>query len=186
MPPATIIDGRRVAAGVRERVAAEVSELRAGGVEPGLATVLVGEDPASEVYVRMKRKACAEVGIESFHHPWPPARARRRWPRCWPRSTPTPAVSGILLQLPLPARLDAGELTAAIDPGKDVDGLTPVNAGLLAQGGAGLVPCTPAGVMELLADAGVELRGARGRGHRTVAAGGQARWPSCSWRPTPP
>ncbi len=145
---------------MRERVAAEVSELRAGGVEPGLATVLVGEDPASEVYVRMKRKACAEVGIESFHHPLAAGASQEEVATLLASLNADAAVSGILLQLPLPAGLDAGELTAAIDPGKDVDGLTPVNAGLLAQGGAGLVPCTPAGVMELLADAGVELRGA--------------------------
>lgn len=158
---ARIIDGREVAAAVRERVAAEVRELHGEGIEPGLATVLVGEDPASEVYVRMKRKACEEVGIASFHHE---------------PSTEIPAadlatlldelggderVSGILLQLPLPAHLDADEMTARIAPGKDVDGLTPTSAAALVQGRPGLVPCTPAGVMELLARAGVELEGAR-------------------------
>ncbi len=108
----------------------------------------------------MKRKACAEVGIESFHHPLAAGASQGEVATLLASLNADPAVSGILLQLPLPAGLDAGGLTAAIDPSKDVDGLTPVNAGLLAQGGAGLVPCTPAGVMELLADAGVELRGA--------------------------
>jgi methylenetetrahydrofolate dehydrogenase (NADP+)/methenyltetrahydrofolate cyclohydrolase len=160
LPSATVIDGKRVAAGVRKRVAAEVAVLRAQGVEPGLATVLVGEDPASEVYVRMKRKACAEVGIDSFHHELAGDTDQEEVAALLGSLNADPAVSGILLQLPLPAGLDAGAVTAAIDPGKDVDGLTPVNAGLLAQGAPGLVPCTPAGVMELLADAEVELSGA--------------------------
>ncbi len=124
--------------------------------------MLVGDDPASDVYVRMKRKACAEVGIESFHHELAGRhRARRSWPPLLDSLNADPAVSGILLQLPLPAGLDADALTGAIDPGKDVDGLTPVNAGLLAQGAPGprALHARP-GVMELLADARVELRGA--------------------------
>ena len=156
-----IIDGRAVAAGVRERVAAEVADLCAAGVKPGLATVLVGDDPASHVYVRMKRKACEEVGIEPIHHELPADTPQHELAALLARLNGDPAVSGILLQLPLPDHIDAGAMTAAILPEKDVDGLTPVNAGLLAQGQPGLVPCTPLGVMELLAHAEVELEGAR-------------------------
>jgi methylenetetrahydrofolate dehydrogenase (NADP+)/methenyltetrahydrofolate cyclohydrolase len=149
-----------VAAGVRERVKAEVDELRAAGVKPGLATVLVGEDPASHVYVRNKRKACDEVGIASIHHELEASVTAEELRTLIETLNADPAVSGILLQLPLPGALDPEEMTAAIAPEKDVDGLTPISAGLLAQGRPGLVPCTPAGIMELLAHAGVELTGA--------------------------
>jgi len=158
---ATIIDGRAVAAGVHGRVAAEVAELRAIGVQPGLATVLVGEDPASQVYVRMKRKACEEVGIASVHHDLPAETPEAELRALLESLNADPAVSGILLQLPLPAQLDADEMTGTIVAEKDVDGLTPVSAGRLVHGREGLVPCTPAGVMELLAHAGVQLEGAR-------------------------
>jgi len=158
---AAVIDGRAVAARVRKRVAAEVAEMRAAGASPGLATVLVGDDPASHVYVRMKRKACEEVGIEPIHHELPAATPQAELEALLGELNSDPAVSGILLQLPLPGQIDAGAMTAAILPEKDVDGLTPVNAGLLAQGRAALVPCTPLGVMELLAHAGAELEGAR-------------------------
>lgn len=161
MDGAAIIDGRAVAARVRGRVVAEVAELRATGASAGLATVLVGDDPASHVYVRMKRKACEEVGIESIHHELPADARQDELEALLGELNADPAVSGILLQLPLPAHIDSGAMTAAILPAKDVDGLTPVNAGLLAQGRPGLVPCTPLGVMELLAHAGAELQGAR-------------------------
>jgi methylenetetrahydrofolate dehydrogenase (NADP+)/methenyltetrahydrofolate cyclohydrolase len=138
-----------------------VAELRATGASPGLATVLVGDDPASHVYVRMKRKACEEVGIESIHHELPADARQEELEALLGELNAEPAVSGILLKLPLPAHIDSGAMTGAILPAKDVDGLTPVNAGLLAQGRPGLVPCTPLGVMELLAHAGAELEGAR-------------------------
>lgn len=158
---ARIIDGKAVAATVRERVAEEASELKAAGVEPGLATVLVGEDPASHVYVRMKRKACEEAGIAATHHEPPADVSADELRGLLEDLNADPAVSGILLQLPLPGQLDPDEMTAAIAPGKDVDGLTPISAGMLAQGRPALVPCTPAGVMELLAHEGVALEGAR-------------------------
>ena len=158
---AVVIDGRAVAADVRERVTGEVRELRQAGVEPGLATVLVGDDPASHVYVRMKRKACEEVGIASIHHELPAYTPQPELAALLERLNADPAVSGILLQLPLPAPIDADEMTATIVPEKDVDGLTPLSAGLLTHGQESLVPCTPAGVMELLKHAGVELEGAR-------------------------
>jgi methylenetetrahydrofolate dehydrogenase (NADP+) / methenyltetrahydrofolate cyclohydrolase len=160
---AVVMDGRAVAARVRERVRGEVDQLRAGhGVEPGLATVLVGDDPASELYVRRKREACAEAGIRSFHHPFPVDTSAATLARTLADLNARPSIHGILLQLPLPGGLDAGATTRLISPEKDVDGLHPVNAGLLAKGAPdAVVPCTPAGVMELLRSAGVELAGAR-------------------------
>lgn len=156
---ATVIDGRAVAARVRAEVARAVAAMPAA---PGLATILVGEDPASAVYVRMKREDSAEVGIESFHHE-PGGDVSQEDLRALIESlNADDRVDGILLQLPLPADLDQDPLIAAIDPGKDVDGLTPISAGLLAQGRReALVSCTPRGVMELLREAGVELDGAR-------------------------
>jgi len=158
---ARVIDGRAVAAKVRERVTGEVAELRERGVIPGLATVLVGEDPASRVYVRMKRKACEEVGIASTHHELSGDVPEAELQDLLEGLGADPAVSGILLQLPLPEHLDALQMTALIPPEKDVDGLTPLSAGLLAHGRDSLVPCTPAGVMELLHEAGTELEGAQ-------------------------
>jgi methylenetetrahydrofolate dehydrogenase (NADP+) / methenyltetrahydrofolate cyclohydrolase len=159
---AEIIDGKAVAAAVRERVAREVAELRAAGVTPGLATILVGEDPASAVYVRMKREDCAEVGIESFHHEPDENVSQDDLADVIATLNADERVHGILLQLPLPGHLDQDPLIEAIDRGKDVDGLTSANAGLLAHDREeALVPCTPAGVVELLDHAGVELEGAR-------------------------
>jgi methylenetetrahydrofolate dehydrogenase (NADP+)/methenyltetrahydrofolate cyclohydrolase len=159
---AEIIDGKAVAAQVRERVAAEVVELgEKHGVRPGLATVLVGDDPASHVYVRMKRADSAQVGIESYHHEPGGDVSAAELATLLASLSADERVHGILLQLPLPAHLDDAAMTALIDPAKDVDGLHPINAGLLAQGREGIVPCTPAGVMELLRRANVELEGAR-------------------------
>jgi methylenetetrahydrofolate dehydrogenase (NADP+)/methenyltetrahydrofolate cyclohydrolase len=158
---ATVIDGSAVAAGVRARVATEVAELKAAGIQPGLATVLVGDDPASHVYVRMKQKACEEVGITPIHQELPAAIGEDELASILGGLNEDAAVSGILLQLPLPDHLDPDVMTGLLKPEKDVDGLTPINAGRLAQGRPGLVPCTPAGVMVLLDEAGVELEGAR-------------------------
>jgi methylenetetrahydrofolate dehydrogenase (NADP+) / methenyltetrahydrofolate cyclohydrolase len=155
---ARVIDGNAVAARVRERVAREVEAL---DVEPGLATILVGDDPASAVYVRMKREDSAQVGIRSFHHEPGGEVSAEELAELIRSLNADERVHGILLQLPLPAHLDQDEFIPLIDPGKDVDGLTPVSAGLLMQGREGLRPCTPAGVMELLAEAEVELEGAR-------------------------
>jgi methylenetetrahydrofolate dehydrogenase (NADP+)/methenyltetrahydrofolate cyclohydrolase len=159
---ARVIDGRAVAARVRARVGGDVEGLRTEHeVEPGLATVLVGDDPASELYVRRKREACAEVGIRSFHRPLPADTSPEALASTLDELTAAPEVHGILLQLPLPAGLDGAEMTRRIAPEKDVDGLHPVNAGLLAQGAPDAVaPCTPAGVLELLRAADAELSGA--------------------------
>ena len=129
---------------------------------PGLATILVGEDPASAVYVRMKREDSAEVGIESFHHAPDAGIGQEELLALIESLNADEQVDGILLQLPLPGHLDQDPLIAAIDPAKDVDGLTPLSAGLLAQGREeAMVPCTPRGVIELLGEAGAELEGAR-------------------------
>jgi methylenetetrahydrofolate dehydrogenase (NADP+) / methenyltetrahydrofolate cyclohydrolase len=156
---ATIIDGKAVAARVKAEVAAEVAALE---TKPGLATILVGDDPASAVYVRMKREDSADVGIESFHHEPGGDVNAGELAELIQSLNADERVHGILLQLPLPAHLDQDDFISLIDPGKDVDGLTTANAGLLMHARPeALVPCTPAGVMELLADAGVELSGAR-------------------------
>ncbi|MET0973061.1 MAG: bifunctional methylenetetrahydrofolate dehydrogenase/methenyltetrahydrofolate cyclohydrolase FolD [Thermoleophilaceae bacterium] len=156
---ATIIDGKAVAARVKAEVAAEVAALE---TKPGLATILVGDDPASAVYVRMKREDSAEVGIESFHHEPGADVSAGELAQLINSLNADERVHGILLQLPLPAHLDQDDFISLIDPGKDVDGLTIANAGLLMHARPeALVPCTPSGVMELLADAGVELSGAR-------------------------
>ena len=156
---AEIIDGKAVAAKVRDEVRTEVAGMDR---TPGLATILVGDDPASAVYVRMKREDSAEVGIESFHHepggdvePGELAELIRGL-------NADDRVDGILLQLPLPDHLDQDEFVGLIDPAKDVDGLTTANAGLLMHDrDEAIVPCTPAGVMRLLEETGVELSGAR-------------------------
>jgi len=156
---ARVIDGKAVAARIREQVREEVKGMAA---PPGLATILVGDDPASTVYVRMKREDCAEVGIQSFHHEPSAEVAQEELAALIESLNADDRVHGILLQLPLPRRLDQDPLIGSIDPIKDVDGLTPLSAGLLAQGRSeAMTPCTPAGVMELLNDAGVEIEGAR-------------------------
>jgi methylenetetrahydrofolate dehydrogenase (NADP+)/methenyltetrahydrofolate cyclohydrolase len=158
---ATIIDGKAIAASVRAGVAEEVAAFtRQLGRAPGLATVLVGEDPASAVYVGGKQRACVEVGMVPFDRRLPAEASFEQVAEELERLNADRAVSGILLQLPVPEHLDGPSLTAMISPDKDVDGLTPINAGLLSLGRPGLRPCTPAGVMELLARTGVQLEGA--------------------------
>jgi methylenetetrahydrofolate dehydrogenase (NADP+)/methenyltetrahydrofolate cyclohydrolase len=159
---AQIIDGKMIAGRVRIGVARDVEAFAEefGGAKPGLATVLVGDDPASAIYVNGKQKACREVGMEGFNFPLPADAPREDVVELIERLNADPAVSGILLQLPLPGHLDGAELTGMIDPRKDVDGLTPVSAGLLALGREGLRPCTPSGVMTLLDAAGAQLEGA--------------------------
>jgi methylenetetrahydrofolate dehydrogenase (NADP+) / methenyltetrahydrofolate cyclohydrolase len=158
---AKIIDGKAVAGRVRREIADEVADwVAAGNDPPGLATVLVGDDPASAVYVGGKQKATHEVGMQGFDHRLPADTPQAEVEALLAELNGDPRVSGILLQLPTPAHIDGAGLTELIDPGKDVDGLTPVSAGLLAKGRPGLRPCTPAGCMELLDRHGVELEGA--------------------------
>jgi methylenetetrahydrofolate dehydrogenase (NADP+)/methenyltetrahydrofolate cyclohydrolase len=157
---ATVIDGKAVAASVRERVRGEVEGLAETlGRPPGLATVLVGDDPASAIYVRRKHEACEEVGIRSFDHKPPAAISQDDLLDLVGELNRNDDVDGILVQLPLPDQLDADPVVAALDPGKDVDGLTPTSAGLLARGEPALVPATPQGVMELLSSAGIDPEG---------------------------
>jgi methylenetetrahydrofolate dehydrogenase (NADP+)/methenyltetrahydrofolate cyclohydrolase len=157
---AQIIDGKAIAAKVREGVARDVAAFtERTGRRPGLATILVGEDPASAIYVGGKQKASREVGIEPFDHRLPADASSGEVEALIQRLNADDDVSGILCQLPVPDHLDGVHLTGLIDAGKDVDGLTPLSAGLLALGREGLRPCTPAGVMVLLAEAGVDLEG---------------------------
>jgi methylenetetrahydrofolate dehydrogenase (NADP+) / methenyltetrahydrofolate cyclohydrolase len=157
---ATVIDGKAVAASVRERVRGEVEELASEIARPpGLATVLVGDDPASAIYVRRKHEACEEVGIRSFDHKPDASISQEELLELVAELNDNEEVDGILIQLPLPDHLDQGPAIAALDPSKDVDGLTPTSAGLLARGQPGLVPATPQGVMELIASAGVDPEG---------------------------
>jgi methylenetetrahydrofolate dehydrogenase (NADP+)/methenyltetrahydrofolate cyclohydrolase len=158
---AQIIDGKATAARVRAQVAEEVAAFtEEHGRPPGLATILVGEDPASAVYVGGKQKASAEVGIQGFSHTLPADASEEDVADLIEQLNADDAVSGILCQLPVPDHMDGVRLTGLIDAAKDVDGLTPQSAGLLALGREGLRPCTPLGVMVLLDEAGVDLQGA--------------------------
>ncbi len=159
---AEIIDGKQIAGRVRIDVAREVERFgeESGGERPGLATILVGDDPGSAVYVAGKQKACREVGMEGSNYPLPADTSRADLVALIERLNADPSVNGILLQLPVPEHLDGVELTGLIHPDKDVDGLTPVSAGRLTLGIEGLRPCTPQGVMTLLDAAGAQLEGA--------------------------
>jgi methylenetetrahydrofolate dehydrogenase (NADP+)/methenyltetrahydrofolate cyclohydrolase len=158
---ATLIDGKAIAQQVRAEVREQIDAwVAGGGRRPGLATVLVGDDPASAVYVGGKQKACIEVGIEGFAHDLPADTSQDEVIALLHELNADERVSGILLQLPTPPHIDGSHLTTLIDAGKDVDGLTPVSAGLLAKGLPGLRPCTPSGVIELLKRHDVTLQGA--------------------------
>jgi methylenetetrahydrofolate dehydrogenase (NADP+) / methenyltetrahydrofolate cyclohydrolase len=158
---AQLIDGKAIAREVRAEVKREVADWVAEGHEaPGLATVLVGDDPASALYVGNKQKASAEVGIQGFDHRLPQDAEHDEVEGILRDLAADQRVSGILLQLPTPPQVDGAGLAAQIPPGKDVDGLTPLSAGLLAQGRRGLRPCTPSGIMELLRRHDVPLQGA--------------------------
>lgn len=157
----TVIDGKAVAAGLRAKVAERVAEFEEQhGRVPSLTTILVGDDPASNVYVNNKHKACAEVGIDSADERLPADTSAEYLTGLIEDLNKRDDVDGILLQLPLPDGLDDDLLSGLIDPGKDVDGLTTLNAGRVVQGRDALVPCTPSGVMILLEQAGAELSGA--------------------------
>jgi methylenetetrahydrofolate dehydrogenase (NADP+)/methenyltetrahydrofolate cyclohydrolase len=157
---ATVIDGKAVGGSVREHVRGEVGELSSEiGRPPGLATVLVGDDAASAIYVRRKHEACEEAGIRSFDHQPDASISQAELQALVEGLNDDDEVDGILVQLPLPDQLDQAPVIAALDPAKDVDGLTPTSAGLLARGEPGLVPATPQGVMELIGSVGVDPSG---------------------------
>jgi len=155
------IDGKAVAAAVRGEVRERAARLAARGIEPGLATVLVGDDRASQIYVGSKERACGEVGIRSFGHRLPASISQAELLDLIVRLGRDDRVHGILVQLPLPAPLEAQPIIEVIPPAKDVDGLHPVSQGRLLAGQPGMRPCTPLGVMRLLDETGVQLRGAR-------------------------
>ena len=160
---AQIIDGTAIAAKIREEVKEKVAaRVAAGKPKPGLATVLVGERVDSATYVRMKQKACADLGMNSFHHPLPADISQEEIEKVVRDLNADPAVNGILVQLPLPKHLDEEKVLQAIDLEKDVDGFHPINIGRLAQKGREpvFVPCTPYGCIYLLKEAGVQLSGA--------------------------
>jgi methylenetetrahydrofolate dehydrogenase (NADP+)/methenyltetrahydrofolate cyclohydrolase len=159
--PAELIDGKAIAQDVRAEVRAEVQAWVAAGHEPpGLATVLVGDDPGSAIYVGSKQRASAEVGIRGFDHRLPAGTSHEDVAALLAQLNADPAVSGILLQLPTPPQVDGPALTETIDADKDVDGLTPISVGRLVKGRPGLRPCTPQGIMELLRRHDVALEGA--------------------------
>ncbi|MDD6321741.1 MAG: bifunctional methylenetetrahydrofolate dehydrogenase/methenyltetrahydrofolate cyclohydrolase FolD [Firmicutes bacterium] len=153
---ANIINGKEISAAIREEIKAEVQGM---SVRPGLAVVLVGDDPASAVYVRNKSKACAEVGIYSEVYRLPEETGREQLLGLIEQLNQSPLIHGILVQLPLPKHLDPEEVIMAIDPAKDVDAFHPVNVGKIMIGNYDFLPCTPAGVMELLHRSGIEVSG---------------------------
>jgi methylenetetrahydrofolate dehydrogenase (NADP+)/methenyltetrahydrofolate cyclohydrolase len=164
-----VIDGKQVAAAVRSEVAARVKELSRTGRVPGLTVVRVGDDPASAVYVRGKRKACEEVGMRSVEHHLPATTGQDELLALIRRLNADPETHGILVQLPLPKQIEESAILDAIDPRKDADGFHPVNVGALWLGKPAPRPCTPAGVMRLLEEAKVDPKGKRalviGRSH---------------------
>ncbi len=158
---ATLIDGKAYAASLRTRLATEVSSLKARGITPGLAVVLVGEDPASQVYVRSKGKMTVEIGMNSFEHRLPADTPQAELLALIERLNADAAVNGILVQLPLPGHMDESAVINAIDPAKDVDGFHILNVGRLATGQKAMVPCTPLGCLMLLRDQLGSLSGKR-------------------------
>ena len=159
--PAKRMDGRATAEICRRQAAAEAAALREKGIEPHLAVVLAGDDPASAVYVRSKERACLEAGIRSTVLRLPQTVSQRELEEAVLSLNRDAGVHGILVQLPLPAHLDEKRVLELIDPAKDVDGFHPLNAGRLLTGEAGFVPCTPLGVMRLLEEYGVDPAGKR-------------------------
>src|SRR3712207_2186369 len=156
---ATIIDGKACAEGLRARIAGAVKSLAGQSVTPGLAVVIVGEDPASQLYVKNKARQTVEVGMRSFEHVLPASTSETELLDLVARLNADPAVDGILVQLPLPKQIDAQKVIEAIDPAKDVDGFHPINAGKLMTGVPGLVSCTPLGCLLLIQSMRRDLAG---------------------------
>jgi len=157
--PATILDGNKIAADIRGEVAAEVKTMSAAGMRPGLAVVLVGNNPASEIYVRGKVKSSEEVGIYSEQHTPSPRATTQELLDLVSDLNRREEIDGILVQLPLPPQVDSKKVLLAVDPAKDVDGFHPMNVGLLSTQRPGLVPCTPAGIMEILERSKIKISG---------------------------
>ncbi len=156
---ARILDGSQIASDIRKEVTAEIGAMAAQGIRPGLAVVLVGHNPASEIYVRGKVKACAEVGIYSEQHAAPETSTTADLLSVVDELNQRDDIDGILVQLPLPDQVDAKKVLLTVDPAKDVDGFHPLNVGFLSTQRPGLVPCTPAGVMEILKRSHIPIAG---------------------------
>ncbi len=157
--PAKILDGNKIASEIRAEVAAEIKAMAADGLRPGLAVVLVGHNPASEIYVRGKVKSCEELGIYSEQHSPPDTIETEELLALVQDLNRRDEIDGILVQLPLPSQVDSKRVLMAVDPAKDVDGFHPVNVGFLSTQRPGLVPCTPAGVIEILKRSGIVIAG---------------------------
>ena len=157
--PARILDGTKIASNIRSEVAADVKTMAAAGLRPGLAVVLAGHNPASEIYVRGKVKASEEVGIYSEQHTPPETATTADLLALIEDLNRRDEIDGILVQLPLPAQVDSKRILMAVDPAKDVDGFHPVNVGFLSTQRPGLVPCTPAGVIEILRRSDIPIAG---------------------------
>jgi methylenetetrahydrofolate dehydrogenase (NADP+) / methenyltetrahydrofolate cyclohydrolase len=157
--PARILDGTRMASDIRSEVAAEVKKMAAAGIRPGLAVVLVGHNPASEIYVRGKVKAGEQVGVYSEQHTPLETTTTRELLALIDSLNRREEIDGILVQLPLPGQVDAKQVLLAVDPAKDVDGFHPINVGLLSTQRPGLIPCTPAGVLEILQRSQIPISG---------------------------
>ena len=159
--PAQIIDGKKISEEIRSELRLRVMALGSRGIVPGLAVILVGDNPASISYVTAKEKACAELGMRSFETRFPADVSETALLEKIEECNRDPSVHGILVQLPLPPNIDERRVIAAIDPAKDVDGFTPVNLGRMMRDEPGHVPCTPLGIVELLKRSGVPLNGSR-------------------------
>src|SRR5450631_2430442 len=157
--PAIVLDGNKIAADIRSEVAAEVETMRAAGIRPGLAVILVGHNPASEIYVRGKVKSCEQLGIYSEQLTPPDTISTQELLALVGELNRRDEIDGILVQLPLPSQVDSKQVLMAVDPAKDVDGFHPVNVGFLSTQRPGLVPCTPAGVIEILRRSNIPIAG---------------------------
>jgi methylenetetrahydrofolate dehydrogenase (NADP+)/methenyltetrahydrofolate cyclohydrolase len=157
---AKIIDGKKIAEDMREKLKAEVAVLSKKGIIPGLGVILVGDDPASKSYVTAKQKACSEIGIYSDDNRLPASTSQKELIALINKMNKDPKIHGILTQLPLPKHIDESEVLLAIDPAKDIDGFHPVNVGKMVQGQETFLPCTPHGVVQLLIHSGVKIEGA--------------------------
>lgn len=158
---ARILDGARIREEIEKELASEIAALKACGVTPGLAAVLVGENPASQIYVRNKVKACQSLGLHSEKIEWPTSTTTEKLLGLVESLNRRDEIDGILIQLPLPPQVDAQRVLEAVDPAKDVDGFHPINVGRLVSGRPGPVPCTPAGIIEILKRSGIPIVGAR-------------------------
>ena len=154
-----LISGKAIGASINEELRKEVDQLKSNGIEPCLAVVLVGEDPASEIYVRNKKRTCGEIGIRSIGHDLPASTTQQELENLLQSLNDDPAVHGILCQFPLPKGLDETRVILAISPDKDVDGLHPLNAGLIAMGQPKFISCTPFGVLQMLKRSGISTSG---------------------------